>query len=263
MLHLYDYRKLLECFARIAPEVVMKILLVEDEVRTAHYLRKGLVESGFAVDVLGSETAGGGPRHTDYDLLVCDMAPDSARASKIRCDRQQSPVLFLVDRHEGAERPASPGDLLYKPFAFADFLARVRFLLNSRRNLGAMTLRIADLDLDLLRHRATRDCMRLDLTPKEFLLLSLLIRRSGEVLSKAFIADQVWEINFDSCTKFVDVHIRRLRSKVDDPFPKHLIHTVRGMGYVLEDRERRPQSILPRRTVTDAFGSVNEAFGLP
>ena len=99
-----------------------------------------------------------------------------------------------------------------------------------------MLLRVAELELDLVRHRATRAGVRLDLTPKEFLLLSLLMRRAGEVLSRAFIADQVWEINFDTNTNFVDVHIRRLRSKVDDPFPRNLIHTVRGMGYVLEDR---------------------------
>ena len=125
---------------------------------------------------------------------------------------------------------------MFKPFAFADFLARVRFLLGSRMNSSPMILRVADLDLDLVRHRASRDGRRLDLTPKEFLLLSLLMRRCGEVLSRALIADQVWEINFESNTNFVDVHIRRLRSKVDDPFRKKLIHTVRGMGYVLEDR---------------------------
>jgi two-component system copper resistance phosphate regulon response regulator CusR len=99
-----------------------------------------------------------------------------------------------------------------------------------------LTLHVAGLELDLVRHRAMRDGRRLDLTPKEFLLLSLLMRKTGEVLSRAVIADQVWEINFDSNTNFVDVHIRRLRSKVDDPFPVKLIHTVRGMGYVLEER---------------------------
>ena len=151
-------------------------------------------------------------------------------------DLRQSPVLFLADRHNSADRSAVPGDLLYKPFAFSDFLARVRYLLNSRNNPASMLLRLAELELDLVRHRATRAGVRLDLTPKEFLLLSLLMRRAGEVLSRAFIADQVWEINFDTNTNFVDVHIRRLRSKVDDPFPRNLIHTVRGMGYVLEDR---------------------------
>jgi len=213
----------------------VKILLVEDEARMAHYLRRGLVENGFAVDVMGMDSADGVAHRADYDLLVCDVASGRAQAG-IACDGQRPPVLFLADRTYAPQRAAVSGDMLYKPFAFGDFLARVRFLLNSRPNLGAMTLRVADLDLDLLRHRAARAGSRLELTPKEFLLLSLLMRRSGEVLSRTLIADQVWEINFDSTTNFVDVHIRRLRSKVDDPFPNHLIHTVRGMGYVLEDR---------------------------
>jgi two-component system copper resistance phosphate regulon response regulator CusR len=214
----------------------VKILLVEDEVRSARYLRKGLMENGFTVDVMGMDVAEQTPRRTDYDLLVCDLASEGARASPIRGDRQQSPVLFLTDRNTAPERTPHNGDCLFKPFAFADFLARVRFLLGSRMNSSPMILRVADLDLDLVRHRASRDGRRLDLTPKEFLLLSLLMRRCGEVLSRALIADQVWEINFESNTNFVDVHIRRLRSKVDDPFRKKLIHTVRGMGYVLEDR---------------------------
>jgi two-component system copper resistance phosphate regulon response regulator CusR len=214
----------------------MKILLLEDELRTAHYLRKGLVENGFAVDVVGLDCAASGPRSTDYDLLVCDMAPGRKRISEIRQQEGQPPVLFLADQDALPESPAESGDYLLKPFAFADFLARVRGLLHSRTNSSPIILRIAGLELDLVRHRTSRDGKRLDLTPKEFLLVSLLMRRSGEVLSRAFIADQVWEINFDSNTNFVDVHIRRLRSKVDDPFPKKLIHTVRGMGYVLEER---------------------------
>lgn len=217
----------------------MKILLVEDEIRTAHYLRKGLVESGFAVDVMASGDAQANSHHADYDLLVCDMGAGAGRVPGVpgmRGDLRQSPVLFLADRHNSADRSAVPGDLLYKPFAFSDLLARVRYLLNSRNSPASMLLRVGDLELDLVRHRAARAGVRLDLTPKEFLLLSLLMRRAGEVLSRAFIADQVWEINFDTNTNFVDVHIRRLRSKVDDPFPRNLIHTVRGMGYVLEDR---------------------------
>ena len=97
-------------------------------------------------------------------------------------------------------------------------------------------VRIADLEIDLARHRATRGGQRLDLTPKEFALLSLLARRAGEVLSRTLIAEQVWDMNFDSDTNVVDVHVRRLRSKVDDPFERKLIHTVRGVGYVLEER---------------------------
>jgi two-component system copper resistance phosphate regulon response regulator CusR len=209
----------------------MKILLVEDEVRTAHYLRKGLVENGFSVDVM--ESNGDTGRRADYDLMVCDLPAQAARPTPFPNGRRP-PVLFLADRTAAAR--TGPGECLLKPFAFSDFLARVRGLLHSAANGNPMMLRLAGLELDLVRHRSSREGRRLDLTPKEFLLLSLLMRRSGEVLSRAFIADQVWEINFESNTNFVDVHIRRLRSKVDDPFPRKLIHTVRGMGYVLEDR---------------------------
>ena len=211
----------------------MKILLVENEVRTAHYLRKGLVENGFSVDVLGPGTALPA-RRADYDLMVCDVPMGVARLVQFDSDRRP-PVLFLADRAATQPVPSS-GECLLKPFAFSDFLARVRGLLHSTMGGNPMMLRIAGLELDVVRHRASRDGERLDLTPKEFLLLSLLMRRSGEVLSRAFIADQVWEINFESNTNFVDVHIRRLRAKVDDPFSTKLIHTVRGMGYVLEDR---------------------------
>jgi two-component system copper resistance phosphate regulon response regulator CusR len=216
----------------------MRILLVEQEVHTAQYLRKGLLENGFAVDVMGLEAAEPGSRRTDYDQMVCDMAAGKVRLPGIHRDGDQPPVLFLADRHAAAERPAEAvgRDYLLKPFSFSDFLARVRGLLHSGANRYPMTVGIAGLELDLVRHRASRDARRLDLTPKEFLLLSLLMRKTGEVLSRTFIADQVWEINFESNTNFVDVHIRRLRSKVDDPFPKKLIHTVRGAGYVLEER---------------------------
>ena len=216
----------------------MKILLVEDEVRTARYLRKGLVENGFAVDVVQLDSGGFNlPRRTGYDLLVCDVAPCAARLSDIRVAGDEPPVLFLAER--SAIPPAvgpSAEHYLLKPFAFSDFLARVRALLRSAAGRAQMLLCIGGLELDLVRHRAARDGKRLDLTPKEFLLLSLLMRKTGEVLSRAYIADQVWEINFESNTNFVDVHIRRLRSKVDDPFPSKLIHTIRGMGYVLEER---------------------------
>ena len=234
----------------------MKILLVEDDSGTADYLRKGLSESGYAVDVVGHEETGDGPSYSGYDLIVRDLDVGGPGSCKIPANWRQ-PILFLAGRKNSAERPPGPGDCLYKPFTFAEFLARVRSLLNPRTTSEEVTLRVAGLDLDLLRHRASRDGTRLELTPKEFLLLSLLMRRCGEVLSRAFIADQVWEINFDTNTNFVDVHIRRLRSKVDDPFPRNLIHTVRGMGYVLEDREDRAPSIPPRQSAShDRFAAI-------
>ena len=215
----------------------MRILLVEEEVQTAQYLRKGLVENGFAVDVERPSAERVSTNRAGYDLLVCDVQPGWPRLSELRRESQPAPVLFLADRNLVQQRAAieSAENYLLKPFAFSDFLARVRGMLRWGPD-SQMILRIADLELDIVRRRAVRAGQRLDLTPKEFLLLSLLMRKNGEVLSRTFIADQVWEINFESNTNFVDVHIRRLRSKVDDPFPKKLIHTVRGAGYVLESR---------------------------
>jgi len=223
----------------------MKILVVEDEKKTAAYLRKGLSESGFVVDVAGHGEDG---LHLalrgDYDLLILDvMLPQRegwSVLSELRGSGKQTPVLFLTardsvqDRVKGLELGAD--DYLVKPFAVSELLARVRSILRRGPSRQPETLRVADLELDLLRHRASRGGKRLELTPKEFSLLSLLARRAGEVLSRTLIAEQVWDMNFDSDTNVVDVHVRRLRAKVDDPFHRKLIHTVRGVGYVLEDR---------------------------
>jgi two-component system copper resistance phosphate regulon response regulator CusR len=186
------------------------------------------MENGFAVDVArhtsdAVDLAG----QTNYDLLVCDDGIRLPGLPAFRGAARQMPVLFL---ETGA------GSQLRKPFAFSDLLTRVRSMLHRGPGGIEEILEIGNLRVDLVRHRASRGGGRLDLTPKEYLLLSLLMRKSGEVLSRALIADQVWDINFESNTNFVDVHIRRLRSKVDDPFPNKLIHTVRGTGYVLEDR---------------------------
>jgi two-component system copper resistance phosphate regulon response regulator CusR len=213
--------------------------LVEAEIQAGQYLRRGLVENGFAVDVMRFDSGGFQPPHrAEYDLLVCDVPSGAAPVPETRWNSQHTPVLFLADRDRvPAGVPNRAGEnYLLKPFAFSDFLASVHGMLRWGADHDPMTLRVGGLELDLVRHRVSRDGKRLDLTPKEFLLLSLLMRKSGEVLSRAYIADQVWEINFESNTNFVDVHIRRLRSKVDDPFPEKLIHTVRGMGYVVEQR---------------------------
>jgi two-component system copper resistance phosphate regulon response regulator CusR len=160
--------------------------------------------------------------------------------AELRRSGKQTPVLFLTardavpDRVKGLELGAD--DYLVKPFAFSELLARVRSVLRRRAGKAPDVLRIGDLEVDLLRHKATRGGKRLDLTAKQFALLALLARRSGEVLSRTLIAEQVWDMNFDSDTNVVDVHVRRLRAKVDDPFEQKLIHTVRGAGYVLEER---------------------------
>lgn len=224
----------------------MRVLVVEDEQKLAEYLRKGLSEHGFVVDVARNGIDG---RHLgvegEYDILILDvMLPGIDGFSVLAAVRKQHriPVLMLTarDRVEDRVRGLQEGadDYLVKPFAFSELLARVRALL--RRSGQAQsepnTFRLADLELDLVRRKAWRGGERLPLTAKEFSLLALLLQRQGEILARTTLAEQVWDMNFDSDTNVVEVAIRRLRAKLDDPFAKKLLHTVRGMGYVLEDR---------------------------
>lgn len=223
----------------------MKLLIIEDEAKTTAYLHKGLTENGFVVDVArrgdkGLDLAWAG----DYDLIILDvMLPGQDGwevLARLRKDGRQTPVLLLTARDSVQDRVKGlnlgADDYLIKPFAFSELLARIRTLLRRGPARQTEIVNVADIELDLVRHKATRGGKRLNLTPKEFSLLSLLARRTGEVLSRTMIAEQVWDMNFDSNTNVVDVHVRRLRSKVDDPFPLKLIHTVRGVGYVLEER---------------------------
>lgn len=221
----------------------MKILIVEDEQKTGDYLKQGLSEAGFVVDLVRDGLDGVHQALTDdYDIVVLDvMLPklDGWQVlQKIRQAGKQMPVLFLTardqieDRVKGLELGAD--DYLVKPFAFSELLARIRTLLRRGKSNEADRLQVADLELDLLRRRATRAGKRIDLTAKEFSLLELLLRRQGEALPRSLIASQVWDMNFDSDTNVIEVAMRRLRAKVDDNFEPKLIQTVRGMGYVLE-----------------------------
>ncbi|MDB5933055.1 MAG: Two-component system response regulator [Massilia sp.] len=227
-----------------------RILLVEDQPTAAAYLSQGLHEAGMVVDVAHNGPDGLHQLLTvPYDLAILDVMLPGLDGWTIletaRRAQSPTPVLFLSarddveDRVRGLELGAE--DYLVKPYAFSELLARVRVIL--RRNDGSQNVLassrfdLADLSLDLLKHRAVRAGNRLDLTPKEFALLTLLIRRAGEVQSRTVIADQVWDMNFESDTNVVEVAIRRLRTKIDDPYPVKLLHTVRGVGYVLELRD--------------------------
>lgn len=226
----------------------MRVLIIEDEQKTAAYLSQGLVEQGFVADIANNGRDGLYlATSNSYDIVILDVTlPDCEGWSVIRQLRDSEstkhvPVLFLTARDSVPERvrglELGADDYLVKPFAFSELLARIRTVLRRGSSRQAEELSLGGLTVDLQRRRVQRQGRQLDLTPKEFVLLTLLMRRAGEVLSRTMIAEQVWDINFDSHTNVVDVHIRRLRLKVDDPFDYPLIHTVRGVGYVLEVRQ--------------------------
>lgn len=223
----------------------MKLLVIEDHPSVSHFLQKGLQEAGHTVDICSNGQQGLELALTqNYQLIIMDGLLPSLDGwtitQKIRAAGLRTKIIFLSARDHLEDRirglDAGADCYLVKPFSFSELLAQVRTLLRSDYPplLSTDLLKVEDLEMDLKTHRAYRAGKKLDLTHKEYCLLLVLMRRKGDVLSRTVLVEQVWNMDFDTHTNIVDVHIRRLRSKVDDPFPKKLIHTVRGFGYTLD-----------------------------
>lgn len=223
----------------------MRILVVDDETKTAAYLAKGLTEHNYAVD-----TCGTGPEAlnealaTPYDLIILDVMLPGMSGFQVLKElrvRGNNTLTLMLTAKDGLEDRIKGLDIgadayIVKPFSFSELLAVIRSLLRRGPTRQSDVIMISDLSIDLVNRVATRAGKRIDLTPKEFTLLAFLARRHGEVMSRTIISEHVWDMQFDSETNVVDVHIRRLRAKIDDPYTQKLIHTVRGVGYVLRQQ---------------------------
>ncbi len=221
----------------------MKLLIIEDDVKTGDYLRKGLRESGYSVELSRSGTDGMRMAlNSTYDLVLLDVTLpgiDGWQIMPALREKGDMRVLFLTARDQLSDRirglELGADDYLVKPFSFTELVLRIRTLLRRGTTKEADIYQVADLKLDVLRRKVTRDSLEITLTNKEFLLLHLLARRQGEAVSRTIIASEVWNMNFDSDTNVVDVAIKRLRAKIDRPFATPLIHTVRSIGYAFGD----------------------------
>ena len=222
----------------------MKILLIEDDARTAAFILKGLKQAGFTtVHAEDGKTGLFKAKTEEFDLAVIDiMLPVMDGFSvieKIRAAKITTPIIILSAKNAVEDKirglQLGSDDYLAKPFSFSELLARIQALLR-RANTASdpTTLTVADLTIDLLNHRVTRGNVRIDIQPLEFQLLEYLVRNTGRVVSKTMIMEHVWEYNFDPQTNVVEARVCRLRDKIDKPFERKLIHTVRGFGYVLE-----------------------------
>lgn len=223
----------------------MKILVIEDEPRAAAYLRQGLAEAGFVVDAASDGESGlRAARANSYDVIVCDvMLPGRDGFSvvgELRRAGRATPLLLVTARDDVDARvrglDLGADDYIAKPFSFAELLARIRAILRRTEPRGADVYRVADLFIDPRQRRVERAGRRIDLSPRELSLLQCLAEYAGEPVPRTLLADRVWGMTFDSDTNFIDVHVRRLRAKVEPPGTRPLIYTVRGVGYVLEDR---------------------------
>jgi two-component system copper resistance phosphate regulon response regulator CusR len=224
----------------------MKILLIEDDQKTVNYLTKGLTELGYSIDNATDGREGLFlAKEYQYDLIILDvMLPLLDGWTVIQRIREQNkitPILFLSARDSIEERvkgfELGADDYLIKPFAFSELAARIKSIVRRGQQQQVVSMQIDDLNIDLVSHKVSRAGKNIELTPKEFSLLTLLARRQGSMVSRTIIAEQVWGIHFETDTNTIDVAIKRLRQKIDLPFNRKLIHTVRGIGYVLEVRE--------------------------
>ena len=221
----------------------MKILVIEDDPKTGDYLKKGLRESGYAVDLSRTGTDGLQMALANaYDLVLLDVTLpgiDGWQIMPALREKGDVRVLFLTARDQLSDRirglELGADDYLVKPFSFTELVLRIRTLLRRGAVREADVYEVADLKLDVLRRKVTREGTEIALTNKEFLLLHLLVKRQGEALSRTLIASEVWNMNFDSDTNVVDVAVKRLRAKIDRPFASPLIHTVRSIGYAFGD----------------------------
>ena len=221
----------------------MRFLFVEDDVRVASFIRRGLREERYTVDVApDGEQALFLAQTNDYDLILLDLILPKRGGLDVlrtlRAEQVHTPILVLTAKRETEEKitglDAGADDYLPKPFDFGELLARVGALLRRRGDLVGTVLRAGDLELDLLRHRATRAGRELVLTNREYAILELLLRHPNEVVTRTMLAEHVWEHDFDPLSNVINVSVTRLRQKVDAETSKKLIHTIRGRGYMLQ-----------------------------